>query len=72
LTIARAHPRIVLTDTTYNWGEAGCTYFLPAGTMIDVTPDSALETAIGAGNLGTLSNQMLQDASNGAGGAISN
>ena len=67
-----AHPRVVLTDTTYSWGEGGCTSFLPAGTLIDVTPGSALETAIGAGNLGTLAPQMLQDAANGAGGAVSN
>ena len=40
--------------------------------MIDAAPGSALETAIGAGNLGTLAPQMLQDAANGAGGAISN
>jgi hypothetical protein len=67
-----AHPRAVLTDTTYSWGEGGCTYFLPAGSMIDVTPGSALEQAIGSQNLGTLAPQMLQDASNGAGGAVSN
>jgi hypothetical protein len=67
-----AHPRVVLTDTTYNWGEAGCTYFLPAGTLIDVTPGSALETAIGTGNLGSLSIQALSDAANGGAGGISN
>jgi hypothetical protein len=67
-----AHPRVVLTDTTYAWGEARCTYFLPKGSDIDAGPGSALEAAIGAQNLGTLSNQALQDAANGAGGATSN
>jgi hypothetical protein len=63
---------VVLADTTYNWGEAGCTATVQAGSLIDCAPGSALETAIGAGNLGSLASQMLQDAANGAGGAISN
>jgi hypothetical protein len=63
---------MVLVDVTYNWGEGGCTYSLPAGTMIDCAPGSALETAIGAGNLGTLGQQALQDAANGGAGGISN
>jgi hypothetical protein len=67
-----ANPRLVLNAVTYNWGEAGCTSTLPAGTIIDCAPGSALETAIGAGNLGTLSAPMLQDAANGSEGAVSN
>lgn len=67
-----ANPRMVLVDVTYNWGESGCNYSLPAGTLIDCAPGSALETAIGASHLGSLSSQALQDAANGGSGAISN
>ena len=59
-------------DTTYPWGEAGCTSTVLAGSLIDCAPGSALETAIGAGNLGTLGQQALQDAANGGAGGISN
>ena len=65
-----ANPRITLSKVTYSWD--GCSYTLPAGTLLDVAPGSALETAIGSGNLGTLSNQALQDAANGGAGGISN
>jgi hypothetical protein len=65
-----ANPRIVLAMVTYSWD--GGTWTLPAGTIIDCAPGSALETAIGAGNLGTMSNQVLQDAAAGGEGAISN
>jgi hypothetical protein len=67
-----ANPRVLLNTVTYNWGEAGCSYTLPAGTIIDCAPGSALETAIGAGNLGSMSGPVLADAANGGAGAISN
>jgi hypothetical protein len=63
---------VVLVTVTYPWGEAGCTCTLPAGTIIDCAPGSALETAIGAGNLGSMSGQVLQDAAAGGAGGISN
>jgi hypothetical protein len=65
-----ANPRMVLAMTTYAWD--GGTWTLPAGTIIDCAPGSALETAIGAGNLGSMSSQVLQDAAAGGEGAISN
>jgi hypothetical protein len=65
-----AFPRIVLVTTTYFWD--GGFWTLPAGTIIDCAPGSALEQAIGSQNLGTLSNQALQDAAAGAAGATSN
>jgi hypothetical protein len=45
---------------------------LVKGQLIDVDPGSALETAIGAGNLVIPSSQALADAANGGTGAISN
>ncbi len=65
-----ANPRLVLNEVTYNWD--GGTWTLPAGTFIDCAAGSALEQAIGAGNLGTMTAQVLQDAANGAAGATSN
>ncbi len=46
-----AYPRILLADITVNWPTASMPTRLPKGTMIDVVPGSALEAAIGAGNL---------------------
>ena len=65
-----ANPRVVLAEVSYSWD--GGTWTLPAGMILDVPPGGPLESAIGAGNLGTLSSQALTDASNGAGGATSN
>jgi hypothetical protein len=65
-----ANPRVVTAMVTYTWD--GGTWTLPAGTIIDCAPGSALETAIGAGNLGTMSSQVLQDAAAGGEGGISN
>jgi hypothetical protein len=67
-----ANPRIVLSMVTYNWGEAGCSYTLPAGTILDCAPGSALELAIGSANLSSMSGQVLQDAAAGGAGGISN
>jgi hypothetical protein len=48
-----AHPRRLLADTSVTWGEPGSPPLLVRrGTIIDITPGSALETAYGgAGNL---------------------
>jgi hypothetical protein len=45
-------PRFVTAPAgvTVAWGEAGCSFFLRFGTVLDVVPGSALETAIGSGN----------------------
>ena len=64
-----AYPRVVKVKTSYVWGEGGTVWTLPAGAIIDCAPGSALETAIGAGNLGTLTAPQLSGAANGAGGA---
>jgi hypothetical protein len=61
---------MVLVTTTYSWD--GGSWTLPAGTIIDCAPGSALEASIGAGNLGSMTVQSLQDASNGGSGAVSN
>lgn len=45
---------------------------LTAGTVLDVPPGSALETAIGAGSLTALTGQQLNDAANGGVGGVSN
>ncbi len=45
---------------------------LTAGQLIDVDPGSALEQAIGAGNLTPLTGQQLATAANGGAGAVSN
>ena len=68
-----ANPRVVKVKTSYTWGEGGTVWTLPAGAIIDCAPGSALEQAIGSGNLGTLTAPQLSGAANGAGGAgISN
>jgi hypothetical protein len=59
------NPRMVNTDTTVTWD--GGTFTVPAGTIADILPGSALETAYGgASNLTSLS---AQQALNTAGGA---
>jgi hypothetical protein len=47
-----ANPRIVKTDTTFTYD--GVSQTIQMSTIIDVPAGSALETAIGAGNLATL------------------
>ena len=63
-----SHPRVVLTKVTYVWGEGGTSWTLPAGAILDCAPGSALEQAIGAQNLGSLSSQQLSGAANGRAG----
>jgi hypothetical protein len=46
--------------------------FLQAGTVLDVPPGSALESAIGTGNLTPLSGPELDDLTQSGGGAVSN
>lgn len=59
------NPRMVNTDTPVIWDQA--TFLVPAGTIVDILPGSALETAYGgAGNLTSLSAQQVQGVSDGA------
>jgi len=44
-----ANLRMLKADTTFTWDGASQAY--PMGTLIDVPAGSALETAIGSGNL---------------------
>jgi hypothetical protein len=44
-----ANPRVVAADTYFTWD--GATQRLPRGQVMDVTPDSPLERAIGRHNL---------------------
>jgi len=55
---------------SFAWGDGE--EILQAGQLIDVDPGSALEQAIGAGNLTLLNSQQLADAANGGAGAVSN
>jgi hypothetical protein len=43
--------RLVIADTDFAWDGLGSTAHLARGTFLDVQPGSALEAAIGAGNL---------------------
>jgi hypothetical protein len=43
--------RIVTADTDFTWDGLGSTAHLARGTFLDVQPGSALEAAIGTGNL---------------------
>lgn len=44
-----ASPRVVAVDTPVTWD--GYTYLVVRGTIVDIPPGSALETAYGVGNL---------------------
>ena len=57
-------------NLTFGWD--GGTASLTAGTVLDVPPGSALETAIGAGNLIPLTSQALVSEQQGGGGGVSN
>ena len=60
------NPRMVNTDTSVNWD--GGTSLVPAGTIVDIPPGSALETAYGgASNLTSLSAQQVLAVADGAG-----
>jgi hypothetical protein len=50
----------------------GGTASLTAGTVLDVPPGSALETAIGVANLTPLTGAALASDQQGSGGAVSN
>lgn len=58
-----ANMRQVLNDTTFTYD--GVSQRIQAGTLIDVPAGSALETAIGTGNLVTLT--AAQDQSDASG-----
>lgn len=47
-----ASPRLVSTDFTLAWD--GVQTFVPRGTIVDIPPGSALETAYASGNLVSL------------------
>jgi hypothetical protein len=50
------NPRIVLTDTYVPWPSSQYPVFIKRGTIVDIVPGSALETAYGGGgNLRALS-----------------
>ena len=58
------NPRMVNTDTIVTWD--GGTFNVPAGTVVDSPPGSALETAYGGmGNLTDLSGQYALNISAG-------
>ena len=54
------------------FGYGDGTEHLQSGQLISVEPGSALEAAIGAGNLTDLTGQALADAAAGGAGAVSN
>ena len=53
-----ANTRMVLNNTTFTYD--GVSQRIQAGTVIDIPAGSALETAIGTGNLVTLTNAQNQ------------
>ena len=63
-----SHPRVTLVKVSYVWGEGGTSWTLPAGAILDVAPGSALEVAIGAGNLRV----FVQGQDDWGGAALSN
>jgi len=70
MTVRVVSPADLSAYVTYTWDNGQQT--LAKGQLISVDPGSALETAIGAGNLITPASQVLTDAANGGAGAISN
>ena len=40
-------PRRVLNLTLVPWGQPGCSFWVRPGTIVDIKPGSALETAYG-------------------------
>ncbi len=65
--------RSVTADCVITNGEPASTYTVPAGTIIDIDPGSALETAF-SGNLHTLTAGELAaiQGGTGPGAAVSN
>jgi hypothetical protein len=57
-------------SVTFTWDGGAVT--LARRQVLDVPPGSALESAIGAGNLVPLAGTQLTDAANGGAGAVSN
>lgn len=54
-----ANPQIINQDTTVTWD--GVSQRIPRGTLIDVPPGSALQTAIGSSNLTALTAQQTSN-----------
>ena len=52
-------------SVTVAWDHSRIT--VPAGTVVDIAPGSALESAYGAGNLADLSGTALANAQDGTG-----
>ncbi len=63
--------RVVTNSVTFTWGDSSSER-LQAGQLIDVPPGSALETAIGTGNLSAPTAGQLLKAQSGSGGQVSN
>lgn len=61
------NPRIVLTSLTVAWPSAQYPVYVRAGTIVDITPGSAMEIAYGTAtnlaSLSLLSRDEIQDKS---------
>ena len=65
-----ASPRMVIADIQIAWD--GALVSVPAGTVVDIPPGSALEVVYGLGNLVNLSPQDEASITSGSGSAVSN
>lgn len=71
MTIRVVHPADGSAGVTFSW-DCG-TVWIPAGSLVDVAPGGAYETAIGTSNLATLSaTQLAQTVSGSNPAATSN
>lgn len=70
MTARMVIPADSTASVTFTWDGGAVT--LARRTVLDVPPGSALETAIGAGNLTPLNGAQIADAANGGSGAVSN
>jgi hypothetical protein len=70
MTVRQITPADGSTGVSIGW-DLG-TVFLQSGTVLDVPPGSALETAIGLANLSPLSGPELDSCQAGSAGAVSN
>jgi hypothetical protein len=70
MTVRIVSPASGAVSLSFAYGES--TEILTAGELIDVPPGSALEDAIGTGNLTVPTAKQLSDAANGGAGAVSN
>lgn len=70
MTVRIVQPADGTSYVSFTWDSG--TQILTEGSMIDVPPGSALESAIGLANLIIPTGQVLAEAANGGSGAISN